>query len=72
MRNEIKLLQSKLNLLTGHLKHYRESGLFSEEEIENLSRDILVQIPKIEEEIRELKANEEEVVGEEALTPNQY
>ena len=71
MRNEIKLLQSKLNLLTGHLKTYRESGLFSEEEVERLSGDILEQSARIEVRITELKAKEVEVVGEEAVITNQ-
>jgi hypothetical protein len=69
---ELKLLQSKINLLTAQLNQLIESGLFSDEEITRLSRPLKIEMaqiqPKLNEMLASLDASDFEVNGHEILS----
>lgn len=50
----IKLLQSKINLLRAQLNQLSECGLFSDEEIARLSKPLKIEMGQFDEKLNEL------------------
>lgn len=69
MSIKIKLKKSKINFLNAQIASYHDSGHFAPVEAAILIAPLLDKVQELQEEIRELQAQEYEVVDVEALTP---
>ena len=69
MSVKIQLLRSKINFLNAQIAGFHDSLLFSPMEIAELAAPIVPQIQDLEEEIRVLRAKENESDDADASTP---